>query len=62
MTNATNLNYLNLLRMLMLRPFLLTLGRDTDVAFQPTSLSQDANSTLMTLRYNRGVKYTARGK
>jgi hypothetical protein len=37
-SNATMLYYLNLLGRLMLRPLLVTLGRDTSVAFKPTSL------------------------
>jgi hypothetical protein len=37
MSNATKLYYLNLLGRLMLRPLLVTLGRDTGVAFKPTS-------------------------
>jgi hypothetical protein len=37
MSIATKLYYLNLLGRLMLRPLLVTLGRDTSVAFKPTS-------------------------
>ena len=34
--NATKLNYLNLLGRLMLRPLLVTLGKDTGAASEPT--------------------------
>jgi hypothetical protein len=37
MSNASKLYYLNLLGRLILRPLLVTLGRDTGVAFKPTS-------------------------